>query len=105
MTTPLTTDLLWGLLAGVVVGTGVAAFGAMRAKARYENQAATLASTLQTQGQQVQATLTAGGATFRTELEAVSRAAATSIALGRAAQLLNAYGLNASTLARLERLS
>jgi hypothetical protein len=98
-------DALLGLVAGVIVGSGVAVVGALVAKKRYESQGAAFTQTLAAQGQQIEAALRAGGSSFRTELEAVARASAQSIAIGRAATLLRSYGLDASTLAKLERLS
>lgn len=90
---------------GAVIGGLVAGAFAWRTKVRYESQGAAFAATLARQGQQVQAALEAGGATVRRELEAVARASAQSIAIGRTVTILRAYGLDASTLSKLERLS
>ena len=98
-------DALAGLFAGLLVGSGVAVVGALVAKKKYETQGEAFSQTLATQGQQVAAALQAGGTTFRHELEAVARASAQAIAIGRATTLLRSYGLDASTLAKLERLS
>lgn len=90
---------------GALIGGLVAGALAWRAKVRYETQGAAFGQLLAQQGQQVQATLRAGGAAVQHELEAVARASAQSIAIGRTVTILRAYGLDASTLSKLERLS
>ena len=91
------------VLAGAAAGALVVGVLAWRAKVNYENQGAALAAQLASSGQQTAAALQAGGTQFKTALEALARAQAQASAIGRASTLLRAYGLDSTTLAKLER--
>lgn len=93
----------WGLAGGAAVGGVVALIYALVAKKKYENQGAQLTQLLQQRAQQTASTLQSSGDDFRTMISAVARSRAQTDAIGRASQLMQTYGLDSSTLAKLER--
>lgn len=96
-------DAVAGAVSGLVVGGIVVAILALRAKAKYEAQGAALIASLQTRGQTFHNALDARGAALRPEIQAVAAATAKSMAVARATQIMRIYGLDAQTLAKLER--
>ena len=93
----------WGLAGGAVVGGAVAVIHALVAKKKYEDQGTQLTQLLQQRAQQTAQTLQTSGSDFRTMISAVARSRAQTDAIGRASQLMRTYGLDSTTLAKLER--
>lgn len=95
-------DVLLGALAGILVGGGIAAIGALRAKVRYEALGADLTADLTAAGKAAQTSLQASGDRFRILAQNIVSNYAQVVAANRVAADLRGYGLGLDTLARLE---